>query len=843
MPSGKADRNNLPTPTHRHTTNTTNHLPPRTHTEHNLVSALAAVLDLPTDQISVTAHFFNDLGANSLLLARFRSQLRVHPDLPVVPVRQVYENPTVEQLAAVVEAVPREEPEPAPPSEPQERSDAAQVSTLQYLLCGLSQLVLFTGYLYGLIELFTPWLDWLSAPPDVLTTYFRALPVGAGLFAFVCLAPIAIKWLLIGRWTTREIPVWGLRYLRFWFVKALVRSNPLMLFVGTPLYNLYLRALGAKIGSSVVVLTRHIPICTDLLTIGSHSVIRKDAYLNGYRAEQGVIHPGTVTLGTRTLVGEGSVLDINTEIGDHGQLAHASALHRGRSIPAGTHWHGSPAEPTDVDYLNAEPAHVSRARKAMVCVTRLLPLLVLYLPVSLGAIDDTVLEARWIPTTAPPDQWLFYAETAGAAAVVVLGGVPLGLLLITTVPRLLSKAVRPGRTYPLYGFQHSMQQLITRITNLKFFMTLFGDSVYIPHYLRALGYELTPLVQTGSNFGSEQKHENPFLTRIGTGTMVSDGLSMMNTWYSSTSLRTEHGVIGENNFLGNGVHYPSGGRTGDNVLLATKVMVPLDGEVRENTGLLGSPPFEIPRTVERDANVVPDDPGARRRKIRGKTWHNTATMAIVLTTRWFYLFAAFSFGLIEEYLPTDPAGITVTIEFASIFLGLVYFALLERAANGFRRLRPRNCSIYDRAFWRHERLWKLLAPALTMLDGTPFKNAFWRLLGVRIGRKVFDDGCSMPEKTLVSIGDGATLNVGSVLQAHSLEDGGFKSDHIVVERGATLDVGAFIHYGTTVGEHATVEADSFLMKGEHVAPGQRWRGNPAQDATAAAGAPALAAHG
>jgi hypothetical protein len=30
-------------------------------------------------------------------------------------------------------------------------------------------------------------------------------------------------------------------------------------------------------------------------------------------------------------------------------------------------------------------------------------------------------------------------------------------------------------------------------------------------------------------------------------------------------------------------------------------MVPLDGEVREGVGLLGSPCFEIPRSVERDA--------------------------------------------------------------------------------------------------------------------------------------------------------------------------------------------------------------------------------------------------
>ena len=36
--------------------------------------------------------------------------------------------------------------------------------------------------------------------------------------------------------------------MRFWFVRALVRTNPMVLFIGSPLYVLYLRALGARIG-------------------------------------------------------------------------------------------------------------------------------------------------------------------------------------------------------------------------------------------------------------------------------------------------------------------------------------------------------------------------------------------------------------------------------------------------------------------------------------------------------------------------------------------------------------------------------------------------------------------
>ncbi len=53
--------------------------------------------------------------------------------------------------------------------------------------------------------------------------------------------------------------------------------------------------------------------------------------------------------------------------------------------------------------------------------------------------------------------------------------------------------------------------------------------------------------------------------------------------------------IGGNSFLGNAIFYPARARMGEDCLLATKAMVPMDGPVRQGVGLLGSPSFEIPR--------------------------------------------------------------------------------------------------------------------------------------------------------------------------------------------------------------------------------------------------------
>ena len=136
----------------------------------------------------------------------------------------------------------------------------------------------------------------------------------------------------------------------------------------------------------------------------------------------------------------------------------------------------------------------------------------------------------------------------------------------------------------------------------------------------------------------------------------------------------------------------------------------------------------------------------------------------------------------------------------SLPLTIGYFLLLDRLVRRMPAHRPDGCSIYDRAFWRHERFWKVCADGFPQLfNGTPFKSVIWRMLGCEVGRRVFDDGCSFTERRFVTIGDHCTLNAGSIIQCHSQEDGAFKSDRSSIGAGATLGVGAFVHYGVTVG--------------------------------------------
>jgi len=816
--SNKADLKRLPKPKSARFAAACDIVEAKTESERLLVATICEILKL--EQVSTRQHFFEDLGANSLLMARVCAKIRQHPGLSNVSMRDIYMNPTVEKLADhldhQVEGFVVAKPE------------AFHVpSDLSYVTCGALQLAFYAAYaLFGLRVLDTGY-EWAIGASSALELYARSVIFGAGSFVALTGISIIAKWLLIGRFKAQSIPLWSLAYFRFWVVKTMMRTTPVMAFTGTPIYNFYLRAMGAKIGRNAVISCRFGPVCTDMISIGDDTILRKDSILTGYRAQSNFIHIGPVEIGANAFVGEASVIDIDTAMGDNTQLGHASSLQSGQRVPDGKRYHGSPAIETNSDYCPIERMECGALRSIVYTTLELAALILVAVPAPLMVLYFF-------------EHYSEAASAVSATSTLTLLGLSAGWFLVSlgtalaaiyAVPRICMLFLKEGITYPTFGIHYLLQSIILRVSNAEFFCVLFGDSSFVVNYMRYVGWNLNRVEQTGSNMGTNQRHDNPFLCNIGSGTMVSDGLSMINTHMSATSFRLMESKIGDNNYLGNDIFYPPNGRTGANVLLGTKTMIPIDGPVRENVGLLGSPSFEIPRMVERDRGMnAAIDEATRRARLRQKNVHNFITASLWLVTRFASFFAAVvlwcaALGYYDSYGVFALFVATVAITSASI----VFFVLLERASLRFKRLTPKIVTIYDPYFWSHERHWKLSESPITRLfSGTPFRPMMLRAMGMKIGRKVFDCSRSITERTLTEVGDYANLNEGSVLQAHSLEEGVFKSDYIRLGHGCTLGAGAFVHYGVTMGDRVVLDADSFLMKGETLDAHTGWRGNPAR---------------
>ena len=482
--SDKVDRKALPPPRTRRRTAAGDHVPPDGETERLLAEALAVTLGL--DAVSVESDFFADLGANSLLMAQFSARVRRTGRLSAPSMREIYGNPTIRRLASTL-GIPgtgvgaRGRPAGT-------WCGRAPRATWRRVRLSSSWRV---AMVYGGMVLLSHGFVWSTSAPTRLGVIGRSLAYTAAVLLAGCLLPILAKWILVGRFTPCEIRLWSVRYFRFWLVRTLLALNPMVLFVGTPIYSLYLRALGARVGRGTTILSATVPVATDLITIGRDTVVRRGCSFSGYHAENGKLRTGRVTIGNDAFVGEATVLDIDTEIGDGAQLGHSSSLQPGQRVPPGERWHGVPAEPTGTNYKVVAAGPRGPLRRFGYSVVQLLLVLAGGTVVSgAGGIlltDFPAVSEFFDPGRFPLTSLHFYAGVAAVSGTLFGARVLLGFAVMTAVPRLLQLAVRPGRTYRLYGARHFAATLIMGLSNSAFFVRLFGDSSAAVSFTRAIG--------------------------------------------------------------------------------------------------------------------------------------------------------------------------------------------------------------------------------------------------------------------------------------------------------------------------------------------------------------------
>src|SRR6185503_13956225 len=102
-PNGKVDRRALPVPAHSRPETLTGFIAPRTTTEQSLATVWSEVLKL--ESIGVDDNFF-ELGGHSLLATRLISKVRELFQVEI-PLRRLFETPTIAGLAESIEAATR----------------------------------------------------------------------------------------------------------------------------------------------------------------------------------------------------------------------------------------------------------------------------------------------------------------------------------------------------------------------------------------------------------------------------------------------------------------------------------------------------------------------------------------------------------------------------------------------------------------------------------------------------------------------------------------------------------------------------------------------------------------
>jgi non-ribosomal peptide synthetase-like protein len=645
---------------------------------------------------------------------------------------------------------------------------------------------------------------------------------------------VAVKWLVLGRVRAGRYPLWGWYYLRWWFAQAVVATFPADYLAGTPLLSLFYRLLGARIGRDVYLGTERLA-AFDLTSIGDGASVDDDASLLGQTVEDGMLVIGPVTVGERAFVGQRSVVREGGVLEDGARLEDLSLLPSGGRIPAGETWAGSPARRVAAE-PPAMPPPPARGAIRRMATAALYAACVLAIPLlMLAAFVPGIAVLMRIDPIARPLLYLAVVPLVGASFVILIA------IEVAVLKWLVIGRVRAG-SYPIHGAFYVRHWIVDQLIALSLHtIAPLHATLYLAPWYRALGAKLGKWVEL-----STATSMTPDLLEIADGGTVADEASL-------GAGRIEHGWLtlartrlGRRAFVGNSAVVPAGATLGDGSLVGVLSTTPGSGQAAQHgTAWLGSPPLLLAHRQASSAFVEGRTYEPPRRLVLTRALVELGR--VTLPPAGFILLTATvvtaALGLL------DRLGLATTLALLPVVYGAGCLALAVAGLLAkwvvIGRYRPFVRPLWSPMIWRLEfvnALYEFLTTplALLALQGTPFLPWYLRLLGSRIGRRVYVHTTGLLEWDLVDVGDGAALNDDSVLQTHLFEDRVLKASRLCIGRNCVVGAGSVVLYDSIMEDGARLDALSLLMKGERLPAGTAWAGIPpvwsdlARDSCAAA---------
>lgn len=180
---------------------------------------------------------------------------------------------------------------------------------------------------------------WTAAASGVVLLTAGALAGGIAVVA---------KWLVVGRIRAIEHPLWSSFVWRNEVSDTFVETVAAPWFAraasGTPVMNLWLRALGAKIGRGVWCETYWLPEA-DLVTLENGATVNRGCVVQTHLFHDRIMRMDTVVLEQGSTLGTHCVALPAARIRAGATIGPASLVMRGDEVPPSTRWQGNPIAP------------------------------------------------------------------------------------------------------------------------------------------------------------------------------------------------------------------------------------------------------------------------------------------------------------------------------------------------------------------------------------------------------------------------------------------------------------------------------------------------------------------
>ncbi len=194
-------------------------------------------------------------------------------------------------------------------------------------------------------------LGTLQALARIFGIWSAALCGGLVLLAAGALAggiTVVAKWLVVGRIRASEFPLWSSFVWRNELSDTFVETVAAPWFAraasGTPVMNLWLRALGAHVGRGTWCETYWLPEA-DLVTLGDGSTVNRGCVVQTHLFHDRIMRMDSVVLEPGATLGPHCVALPAARLGAGATVGPASLVVRGDEVPGSTRWQGNPIRP------------------------------------------------------------------------------------------------------------------------------------------------------------------------------------------------------------------------------------------------------------------------------------------------------------------------------------------------------------------------------------------------------------------------------------------------------------------------------------------------------------------
>ncbi len=191
----------------------------------------------------------------------------------------------------------------------------------------------------------------LQALTRIFGIWWAALSGGLVLLAAGAIAgaiTVAAKWLVVGPIRAGEFPLWSSFVWRNELSDTFVETVAAPWFAraasGTPVMNLWLRALGAHVGRGTFCETYWLPEA-DLVTLGAGSTVNRGCVVQTHLFHDRIMRMDSVVLEPGATLGPHSVALPAARLGSGATVGPASLVVRGDEVPGSTRWQGNPIRP------------------------------------------------------------------------------------------------------------------------------------------------------------------------------------------------------------------------------------------------------------------------------------------------------------------------------------------------------------------------------------------------------------------------------------------------------------------------------------------------------------------